>query len=309
MQINNHKTSLARNTLLLMVGVGVIVIAMILFNLEFLSDVYFSNQLTKTGGVINGLILLMFFLGMGKIIDNLLFYWKQEVAINDFVENDLINPDMAMANIDESSLIAQRYLSMQNMRRSNSPVDHGALAAILVAEESARSSLPKFVNNILILTGVFGTIVSLSIALLGASDLMQTTGSVGGMNLVVHGMSTALSTTITAIVCFMVFGYFHVRTADIQTHVVSVLERVSLERLMPRFNISQDNVIGEVAGLVQALLEASEAMKKSGPQAAGGYDEQIAASVAQHEKQLQLMNHQLQEVLVTLRAGFRLEQQ
>jgi hypothetical protein len=307
MHTDNYTPSLARNTLFVMLAVAIFVIITILFNLDFLSDVYFSRQLTQTGIIINGLILLMFFLGIGKTIDNLLFFRKQEVAISEFLENDLINPDMAMVNIDEYSLIAQRYKTMQNMRRGNSPIDQAALAAILVADESARSSLPKFVNNVLILTGVFGTIVSLSIALLGASDLMQSAGSVGGMNLVVHGMSTALSTTITAIVCFMVFGYFHVRTNDIQTHVVSLLERVSLERLMPRFSLSEDNIIGEVADLVMALRDVSESMRDTQAKVSGTFDEQIASSVAQHEKQLQLMNHQMQEMLATLRAGFRLD--
>lgn len=307
MHTDNYTPALARNTLWIMLAVAIFVVITIILNLEFLRNVYFSKQLTQTGIVINGLIMLIFFLGIGKTIGNLLFYRKQEIAISEFIENDLINPDMAMANIDEYSLIAQRYKTMQNLRRANATIDQGALAAILVASESARSSLPKFVNNILILTGVFGTIVSLSIALLGASDLMQTAGSIGGMNLVVHGMSTALSTTITAIVCFMVFGYFHVRTTDIQTHVVSLLERVSLERLMPRFNLSEDSIIGEVADLVMALRDVSESMRKSQSTISGAFDEEIASSVAQHEKQLQLMNHQLQEVLVTLRAGFRLD--
>ncbi len=307
MQIENYTPSLGRNTLLVMLVVAIVVIIAIVINLDFLRSVYFSNQLTQTGAFINGLILLMFVLGMGKTIANLLFYRKQEIAIGNFLENDRINPDMAMANIDEESLMAQRYKTMQYMFRANSPIDQGALAAILVASESARSSLPKFVNNILILTGVFGTIVSLSIALLGASDLMQASGGVGGMNMVVHGMSTALSTTITAIVSFMMFGYFHVRTTDIQTHVVSILERVTLERLMPRFSVTQDSIIGEVTDLVQALRHASESMKQTQSHVSGVFDEQIAASVAQNDEQLQFMNRQLQEILVTLRAGFRLD--
>jgi len=307
MQIENYTPSLGRNTLLIMLAVAVLLIIIAVLNLDFLRSVYFSNQLTQTGAFINGLILLMFSLGMGKTIANLLFYRKQEIAIANFLENDRINPDMAMANIDEESLMAQRYKTMQYMFRANSPIDQGALAAILVANESARSSLPKFINNILILTGVFGTIVSLSIALLGASDLMQASSGVGGMDMVVHGMSTALSTTITAIVSFMIFGYFHVRTTDIQTHVISILERVTLERLMPRFSVNEDSIIGEVSELVQALRRASESMKLTQSQASGGFDEQIAASVARHDEQLQFMNRQLQEILVTLRAGFRLD--
>ncbi len=308
MQIEKYTPSLSRNTLLLMLLATIGVVVIIVLNHNFLINVYFSKQLTQTGAFVNGLILLMFVLGIGKVVSNLLFYRKQEIAISHFLENDFINPDMAMANIDEHSLIGQRYTSMQSMWRNSSPIDQGALAAILVAKESSRNSLPKFVNNILILTGVFGTIVSLSIALLGASDLLQTTESLGGMNLVVHGMSTALSTTITAIVCFMFFGYFYVRTADIQTHVISVLECVSLERLMPRFSVSQDKVLGDIASLVNALRSVSESMQQmQGDPASGGGGNQLTTSIDQQSEQLHLMNQQLQDMLTTLRAGFRLD--
>ncbi|MEM7208519.1 MAG: hypothetical protein AAF434_11910 [Pseudomonadota bacterium] len=307
MQIEKYTPSLSRNALLVMLLTFVVVSIVIVLNLNFLKNVYFSNQLTRTGIFVNGLIVLMFVLGIGKIILNLLFYRQQEIAISHFLENDIINPDMAMANIDETTLVAQRYQTMQSMRRASAPIDQGALAAILVATESARSSLPKFVNNILILTGVFGTIVSLSIALIGASDLLQTAESLGGMNLVVHGMSTALSTTITAIVCFMFFGYFHVRTTDIQTHVISVLERVTLERLMPRFNVTQAGAMGDVGALVTALQNVGESLQAVKPAVSGNVPDELIASVAHQEQQLALMNQQLQEMLKTLRVGFRLD--
>ena len=308
MQIEKYTPSLSRNALLMILMVTVVLLVTIVLNRDFILNTYFDRQLTYTGLLVNGLILLMFFLGMGKIVANLLFYRKQEVAIANFLENDFINPDMAMANIDENSLIAQRYKIMHNMWRNRCSINQDALAAILVAGESARNSLTKFVNNILILTGVFGTIVSLSIALLGASNLLQTTESLGGMNLVVHGMSTALSTTITAIICFMFFSYFHVRSNDVQTHVVSMLERVSLERLMPRFSVSQDRVLGEIADLVQVLREASESIRQGQLYVEGGAsDERLAVSADQQNEQLQFVNQQLQEVLGTLRVGFRLD--
>ena len=307
MQIEKYSPTLSRNTLFVMLAVAILLGVIIAFNSNFLSNVYFSNQLTATGLVINGIIVVMFVLGIGKIILNLVFYRRQEIAIAHFIENDAINPDMALANIDEDSLIAKRYRTMQSMRGQNMAIDQGALAAILVATESARNSLPKFVNNILVLTGVFGTIVSLSIALLGASDLLQTTQSLGGMNLVVHGMSTALSTTITAIVCFVFFGYFHVRATDIGTQVVSILERVSLERLMPRFSVSQEDLISDIATLVHALHGVSESLQNVRGQSPDGRGHEIAAGLASHAEQLQLMNQQMQEMLQTLRAGFRLD--
>ena len=313
MQIDKYSPSLSRNTMLQMLVTAIILGALVVLNLDYLRDVYFSNQLTTTGIFVNGLILVMFLLGIFRLVANLLYYRHQEVAISSFLENDSINPDMAMANIDESTLIAQRYQAMRALRLANASIDHGALAAILVANESARSSVPKFVNNILILTGVFGTIVSLSIALIGASDLLQTADNLNGMNLVVHGMSTALSTTITAIVCFMYFGYFHLRTTDIQTRIISLLERVTLEKLMPRFTVSQENVLNDIANLVKALRNVSDAMKQAQIQSDGSIaapsaiDEQVSASILRQDQQLQQMNGQLSEMLATLRTGFRLD--
>ena len=307
MPIERYNPTKSRNTLLLMLITALLLGAVVAFNMPFLRDVYFSEQLTRTGIFINGLILLMFTVGVGKVIANLLFYRRQEIAIGRFIDNDNNNPDMALANVDEDSLMFKRYETMRNMQQINAPIDHGALAAILVAAESARSSLPKFVNNVLILTGVFGTIVSLSIALFGASDLLQTSNSLSGMNLVVHGMSTALSTTITAIVCFMFFGYFHIRTGDIQTHVVSELEQVSVERLMPRFSASQESLIGELAGLILTLRDVSDSLSTARSPTVSGTDKQLISSVNQQSEQLHAMNQQLQEVLQTLRAGFRLD--
>ena len=317
MQLEKYTPSQSRNTLIVMIAVLVIVAVVIASNLDYLHQVYFEDRITKTGIFANGLILFMFFLGLSKLVMNLLHYWKQEIAISNFLENDLINPDMAMASIDENSMISQRYQIIQGLWRKNAPIDHGALAAILVAGESSRNSVPRFVNNILILTGVFGTIVSLSIALLGASDLLQAAGNFGSMSLVVHGMSTALSTTITAIVCFMFFGYFHLRAMDTQTNIISVLEQVSMERLIPRFNVSKDKVLGDIASLVQALRNASEAMQQAQMQASddddgdddgdGDGNTQIVEALQHQTEQLEANNQRLDEMLQTLRIGFRLD--
>ena len=78
MQIEKYSPTLSRNTLLVMLVAAVILAAVLMYNADFLSNVYFSEQLTRTGLFINGLIVLMFVLGIGKVIINLLFYRQQE---------------------------------------------------------------------------------------------------------------------------------------------------------------------------------------------------------------------------------------
>ena len=105
-----------------------------------------------------------------------------------------------------------RYKTLLDLYSRRTAINHNALASTLMAQESSYISFPKFVNNILILTGVFGTIVSLSIALLGASDMLGNINDGDGLGVVIHGMSTALSTTMTAILAYLFFGYFYLKT-------------------------------------------------------------------------------------------------
>ena len=134
---------------------------------------------------------------------------------------------------------------------------HGALAAMLTADESTRLGVVRFINNILILTGVFGTIVALSIALLGASDLLEGAPGGGNMGLVIHGMSTALSTTITAIVCYLFYGYFNLKLSDAQSHLLGSIEEVTTIYLLPRFSHDSESMLHEVAGLIHEVKPAA----------------------------------------------------
>ncbi len=294
----------SRNILIRLVLLAFVAAALVYWQSDYLNEVYFRNQLTGVGLIINGAILALFLLGMIKIVLSLLHYRREEQALTRFLHN-LDHHGDPLKDLPRDALIAQRYLTMEQINRSNTPIHHGALASTLVAAESTRTSFPKFINNILILTGVFGTIVSLSIALIGASDVLENAVDVSGMGMVIHGMSTALSTTITAILCYLFFGYFYLKLSDVQTNVLSGIEQVTSSHLMPRFQIESDNILYEFSGLIrsmQTLVQHMEVAQKNFL----GVEKRLLETLMSYRDSAGGYRDELGEIKKLLRQGFRL---
>ncbi len=319
MESIQFRNNLSRKILLRMIIIAAVSAAILVWKLDFINSVYFRDQLTATGLIINGSILALFVLGLVKIIWILFTYGKEERAVRRFVDNleDNVSP---LIDISENTIIARRFRTMEHLHQANTPVNHNALASTLVAAESTRNSFPKFITNILILTGVFGTIVSLSIALIGASDLLASAVDVNGMGLVVHGMSTALSTTITAIVCYIYFGYFYLKLTDVQTNLVSGVEQVTNNYLLPRFQVQTESILYEFTGLIRSLqglvnqMEGSQQsynqladeMKKS-QEAFEDLENRIGASLVEiYKTKIQPVADDMNDIKKLLKIGFRL---
>ena len=285
--------------LLALAGAGIL-----FWKFDFINTVYFRDQLTATGLIINGGILALFTLGLFRMIAILVHYGREERALGEFVENieDNINP---LADISEKRIIARRYTTMQQLFKANTPVSHNALAATLVAAESTRNSFPKFINNTLILTGVFGTIVALSIALIGASDALASAVNVNGMGMVVHGMSTALSTTITAIVCYIYFGYFYMKLSDVQTNLISGVEQVTTSYLVPKFQMQGDSVLYEFTGLIRSMQKLVMQMEKS-QSTFIDMESRMTDSIERYMGKADEMHADMAEIKELLKLGFRL---
>ena len=230
------RASYSRSILLQLILLSIVLLLIIVINLDFVDDIYFKNQATRVGYIVNGSILVLFAFGLFRIISLLMRYSLEESALARFLRNVEDEEARPTDKISKNSLIARRYKSVVEISKHNVAVNHSALASTLVASESTRLSLPKFISNILILTGVFGTIVSLSVALLGASNILDSAEGLGNMGLVIHGMSTALSTTTTAIVCYLFFGYFYLKVTDVQTQLLSGIEQATTLYIMPLSN-------------------------------------------------------------------------
>jgi len=295
----------SRSILLQLILLSIVLVLIILINLQFVADIYFKNQATRVGYVVNGSILFLFALGLFRIISLLMRYSLEESALARFLRNVEDDEARATDKISKNSLIARRYRSVVEISKHNVAVNHSALASTLIATESTRLSLPKFISNILILTGVFGTIVSLSIALLGASNIIDSADGLGNMGLVIHGMSTALSTTTTAIVCYLFFGYFYLKTTDAQTQLLSGIEQATTLYIMPRFTYQTDSILHEVGNLVRALREAAENLgqvEADFAEAGNNMNEMIGGYA---DSAVNLDNN-MDEIKQLLRNGFRL---
>jgi hypothetical protein len=278
---------------------------LLLINYEFLFNFYIKNQATNTGYIVNGSILALFLLGIFRIISLLVRYSREENALSRFINNVENEELLPTERISKKTLIYNRYISVLEISKHNVAVNHSALASTLVATESTRLSLPRFISNILILTGVFGTIISLSIALLGASDIIDSADGISGMSIVIHGMSTALSTTATAIVCYLFFGYFYMKLTDVQTELLSGIEQATTLFIMPRFTYQTDSMLHEVGNLVKALHEAARTMTSTQVDfaEAGRNLNQLSSTYANRLTQL---STDIEEIKSLLRHGFRL---
>ncbi len=306
MESINLRRHYSRNTLFRMIVLAALAAGIGIWKYDLINAVYFKDQLTATGLVINGAILVLFIMGLLRTVGILLSYMREEAALARFVRNVEKRQDGdPIKGVSTSSIIARRYATLRRLHEARTPINQNALAATLVASESTRNGLPRFINNILILSGVFGTIVSLSIALIGASDVLENAVSATGMGMVIHGMSTALSTTITAIICYVFFGYFFQRLTDAQTNLISGIEQVTTTYLMPKFQVQTDNVLYEFTGLIRSLQGLVDQLQKSqlGFEAT---QDQLADTLEMYRDKVDGIDDRLDSMVHLLRVGFRL---
>ncbi len=224
--------------------------------------------------ILNGVIFLLFIMGIWQLFLKVRHYQRQEIQIAEFMARRAEGYPTAdvLADFDEPSLLIDRHSTIKELFEGGGPVDHGAISAIMLAGESLHLSFPRFVNNVLILTGVFGTVSSLIFALIGAADVLQTAVPGSGMGLMLLGMNTALTTTATAIVCYFFFTFFFHRFTDLQTWVVSQLERASLLYIVPDFSFEAEAVNHQTKLLVEDVRQLVAEMR----QGLGGIEGAVA---------------------------------
>ena len=299
------RSNFSRRMLIRLIVLGAVVAVALVANYQFINELYLKNQQTPVGMLVNGAILVVFALGLIKIITSLSWYMQEEVALVRFVRQFSSDPEQTMKGVNPKSVIARRHATIKKLSEQYARINHSALAATLQADESARISFTRYVSNILILTGVFGTIVSLSVALVGASNLLDSAQDSSSMGLIIHGMSTALSTTITAILCYLFYGYFYLKLSDAQTHFLSGVEEVTTVYLLPQYSRDSESMLHEVSGLIHGLREAAQGMRDIQQEyaQAGSRLNSVAAGLGQ---QMQGVSTSIDGIKSLLRQGFRL---
>lgn len=304
MNIETTNHYYARNILLQIAILGALCAAIIVWQREFLHEIYFNHQVGNVGIVINGGIVALFLAGLVRLVRLFFRYNREEQMLNRFILNirQKVEPSQG---VEARSLIVQRYRTLLDLNNRRTPINHNALASTLLASEASLNGFPRFVNSVLILTGVFGTIVALSIALLGASDMIASITEISGLGTVIHGMSTALSTTMTAIVAYLFFGYFYLRLTDIQTYLISRIEDITATVLLPRFQVTQETVVKDFSDVIRAAAALVKKLDSSQQK----YEEtadRLAEVLETYRTQMHHDTSSLDEIVRLLRAGFRL---
>ncbi len=250
--------SSAKSTLIQVVLVFFAIAALIFINISTIDKLYQAGDISKVGFIINGIIFALFFIGMIRMVMVLLRYVNEHRILLQLTDLLKVNAKNPIASLSPSSMAVSRYKAVEWVAQQNAPVNQMALAASNNAHENSRLTLIRFVHSTLILAGVFGTVVSLSMALIGAAGLLNSPEGVKEMSSIISGMSSALSSTITAIVCFFVFAYFYLRLNDARIQLLTHIEDMTSMFLIPKITHSEDGMIGQVTQLTESLNQAAD---------------------------------------------------
>jgi hypothetical protein len=250
MKTQSQRALLQMTAVLALAVATAVVVALV--KMDVVRAVFLSDWRSIT---LNGVIVLLFTLGIGRLYQGFLHYAREERQVARFVrlKDEGQASEAVFTERHAETIIARRYATIRKLFDRGVPINHSAISAITLAEESLYQSFPRFVNSVLILTGVFGTVTSLIVALVGASDIMQAALPGEGMGMMLRGMNTALTTTATAIVCFFFFNYFYQKLTDAQTYLFSQVERAVLLHMIPEFTFEPEAINHQTKHLIQGL--------------------------------------------------------
>ncbi len=293
----------------MIVQAGVILLlfgALLYWQRATLEEIYLGPLATQLGLVVNGIIGALFLVALARIFYLLFAYARESRAIDLFEEQvDFGLTDAGIETLSES-LVVQRYRVLQQGRSELDRPQQAALSAILLNQEMTRLGLIRLIQGLLILLGVFGTVASLSLALVGASDLLSFPQDGGGITQVVHGMATALSTTMTAIAAYLVLTLIFSRLVASQSSVCQRIEWLTLRRLLPLVSREGANLGHTLALRLKDLNEVALALAEVQDRLTPNLEALRREQHMQDEHNKNVMDA-LHGIDQTLKKGFRLD--
>ncbi len=299
------KKSSANNTLIQIVVFLVLAASLLFYKRSAIASLITSGSISTIGLIINGIIVLLFLGGMLRIVMVLFRYIDEHHAVVKAVKSLKTNQSNPFESISSNYLISQRYNKVGWISKQGAPINQAALASGINAAESTRLTFIRFVHSTLILAGVFGTVVSLSMALVGVSGLLNSPEGVKEMGTIISSMSSALSSTVAAIVCFFIFAYFYLRLNDSRVQLLNAIEETTSLYILPKFSQTEEGLISQVSELTASLNLATERLltvQNSFNQAG------LSLQTAVDDLQSQVQGSSLNEIKSLLRKGFHLSE-
>lgn len=276
-QSTYYKSKSTPATLLIFASLSLVGVLAFYFK-DFLIDFYMGPRSTLVGQVFNSFILIVFIVGTFRILYLILSLKDEEKSVINLFENLGKESNSPFHNVSSESIIGKRYHIMETLYQRRMSVDHQSLAGLLESELMSRVSFPKFISGILVLLGMLGTILSLAIALVGASDILANVDNIHELGSILDGMSTALSTTMTGIVTYILYRFYLGKLLDVQNNLFYAIERVTTLTLVPQFSLSEDTLVPKLVGLVESL-------------------DKVVGDIARHHKSLIETNDKISESL------------
>ena len=300
---NRHRQSFLVLTRIVSILVAILLI--LVWQWEFLEEFYSFEGRNQYSFVLNGLVIFVFSIGLVQLFMLLIGYMNQEKSLVRFWQNCIKEVEDPLVGVDGESQIGRRYQMMQSLYHKQASLQHGTLAALMKSELNARFSFPRFINNILILVGMLGTIVSLSIALFGASEILQQVTEPAGLSKIILAMATALSTTLTAIVCYVLFRFFLGSALKVKDALAEDIEKITAFYLVPKMQLNSTALTTQIGDLVKQLLVATRQLQEN--QGKWVNSQERLLEVISNVDMSASISQDLERINQTLNQGFRLE--
>lgn len=238
---------------------------------------------TNIGQEIIKLILVLFGLAFIALIINVCKVIREKQALkkakSKFKES--VNTQQLIGAVVETmmealpqSIVKRRINTLYCVRQIHS-ISTDLLERMDILEEDKRYSLIRFVTNILLILGLLGTVVGLSIsvenivpAIKEAQNLADVTTLANALSQTMGGLHTAFYTTLAGLACTFILLMFVYLAQRYENYFLSDLEHFTVYDLMPRILISSETeantlYLEAIEKSANDIASASEVLDKS----------------------------------------------